>query len=642
MLLSRLFNLSSSAKLGFAVVWDSACLVTAFAGSYWIRLGIETQTLGQQEIYLALTVLLFHFFALVFVGFYHHVVRHLSLRSILIALAINFVAALYLFIAKWPLAAFVPDSIPLIYLVLSSTGILGPRVLILMSAQSQSFKLREKCLIFGAGQTGRALAQSLTQDSDLLPVAFIDDINEHQGKTILGLTVYGPAMLEKLIAFYRVNKILLAVNDRNASQRRDLLKLLEPYAIELLSVPDMKDLLYGQSKINQLREIRIEELLGREPVPPVTELISEDIRGKNVLVTGAGGSIGSELCRQIAAQSPRSLTLLEACEFNLYQVEAELSRQFPHLELISALTDIRDEQRIYHLIRQQHIHTLYHAAAYKHVPMVEKNILAGISNNVLGTANLVKVASLCQVGKFVLVSTDKAVRPTNVMGASKRLAELCVQAMQDIPGRTRFAIVRFGNVLGSSGSVVPLFSRQIKAGGPLTITHPEVVRYFMTIPEAAQLVIQAGTLGEKGEVFVLDMGEPVRILDLAHKMAHLMGYSLKDEQHPEGDIEVRYTGLRPGEKLYEELLISGSCRQTRHPRIMSEDEARLDKSDFDILLEGLRRAVENQDEQLALKVLLEAPLCYQPERSHEQTQRDHRLTGTDNFASVWHPLQNLS
>ncbi|MDF2179794.1 nucleoside-diphosphate sugar epimerase/dehydratase [Aliiglaciecola sp. CAU 1673] len=636
LLLNRLFELPSGYKNALAMVWDLCCLVLAFVGSYWIRLGIDTETLGLHEVYLAVSVVIFHMSALLFAGHYQHVIRHITLKAILIALMTNTAASVYLFVAKYPLDAFVPVSLPVIYFVFASVGMLLPRVIIMLTVQGQNFKLREKCLIFGAGQTGRALAASLLHDSEMLPVAFIDDKSAKQGKTILGLDVYSKDMVPQLAKRYGVTKLLMAVNNCSATRRRELIQELEPYAIELLSVPDMNDILFGKRQVHELREIKIEELLGRAPVPPKEELMQPDIHGKVVLVTGAGGSIGSELCRQIAKQAPSKLVLLEIAEYNLYCIEGELKAAFPELPLIPLLGDVKDARQVAHLLKAHKVDTVYHAAAYKHVPLVEGNMLAGIHNNVLGTANMVKLANQCGVKKFVLVSTDKAVRPTNVMGASKRLAELCVQAMADADGSTECAIVRFGNVLGSSGSVVPLFTRQIKAGGPITITHPDVVRYFMTIPEAAQLVIQAGAMGKNGEVFVLDMGEPVRILDMAHNMAHLMGHSIRSEDNPEGDLEIQVTGLRPGEKLYEELLVSGTCSDTQHPLIMSEKENRLPLTETDRLLEQLESIIYDNDDVAAKNLLLDAPLAYRsanqaPQKKTKHIDTEGKLTSTDNM-----------
>jgi FlaA1/EpsC-like NDP-sugar epimerase len=406
--------------------------------------------------------------------------------------------------------------------------------------------------------------------------------------------------------------MLLAVHNTSADRRKELIVELEPYAIELLSIPNIQDLLTGKSKIDELREIQIEELLGREPVPPITRLLDINIRGKSVLVTGAGGSIGSELCRQIVKSDPSKLVLFELSEFNLYQIENDLKQYYFDIPMVTILSSIQDTEVLRSVMDEHKIQTIYHAAAYKHVPMVESNPLAGIRNNVFGTSNVALVAAEYDVEKFVLISTDKAVRPTNIMGATKRFAELYIQGIAELGSSTEFSIVRFGNVLGSSGSVVPLFTKQIKAGGPITVTHPDITRFFMTIPEAAQLVIQAGAMGSKAEVFVLDMGDSVRIVDLAHKMAHLMGHSLITPETPHGDIELKFSGLRPGEKLYEELLIDDADITTEHPRIMGADEAKLPFEDVILLFDELNRLLLAHDAEGAITLLRRAPLAYVP------------------------------
>ena len=413
---------------------------------------------------------------------------------------------------------------------------------------------------------------------------------------------------------YNVQKMLLAVNNTSRSRRQELLSELEPLALELLSVPNFKDIASGKQRIDELQEVNIEDLLGRDPVPPIPHLLNRNITDKVVMVTGAGGSIGSELCRQIVGSQPATLVLFELAEFNLYQIENELQRAHPNVRLKSVLATIQDAEALRNTIESYKVQTIYHAAAYKHVPMVESNISAGIRNNIFGTANVALIAAEYEVEKFVLVSTDKAVRPTNIMGATKRFAELFVQGISALHSKTEFAIVRFGNVLGSSGSVVPLFTQQIRNGGPLTVTHPDIIRYFMTIPEASQLVIQAGTLGKNGEVFVLDMGEPVRIADLANKMAHLMGFRIARSDKEVGSIQIKYTGLRPGEKLYEELLIDEGETRTEHPRIMAANEAHMDFSEVVMLLDQLNYALVNRQEDKAIALLASAPLSYHPDQ----------------------------
>ncbi len=395
-----------------------------------------------------------------------------------------------------------------------------------------------------------------------------------------------------------------------------MINRLECYKCEVLSIPGMVDLVNGRAKIDQLNDVSIEELLGREPVEPISELMQANISGKNVLITGAGGSIGSELCRQVLQYKPECLVLFELSEYALYKIEQELSGMINELELstrlVPLLGSVQRKNRVKAVMYSFQIHTVYHAAAYKHVPLVEFNVVEGVRNNLFGTMNCAQAAIESGVETFVLISTDKAVRPTNVMGASKRMSELVLQALAQEQTQTRFIMVRFGNVLGSSGSVVPLFRKQLQAGGPITVTHPDIIRYFMTIPEAAQLVIQAGALGHSGDVLVLDMGKPVKILDLAHRMIRLSGLTVKDEQHPDGDITVSFIGLRPGEKLYEELLIGDNVKGTLHPRIMAASEVMLSWSELRPMLLAMDNACHNFEHEVIRELLFEAPLNFQP------------------------------
>lgn len=610
--LRHLFELSPKHKLLVELMWDAASLFGALVFAFWIRLGI-----GSWQIQFAdwlviglntlLTLCLF-----TICGHYRQVIRYMGLQPINIALLVLVFSVLFLYVASFMFNEWMPFSVPIIYWGLASTCIVAPRVLMQASAQSQSYKMREKCLIFGAAEAGRSLVQTLKAGNELQPVAFIDDKKQYQGKQILGLKVGKREDIPSFVKKYGVTKMLLAVHDTSSARRKELIVELEPYAIELLSIPNIQDILSGKRKIDELREIRIEELLGREPVPPIVELLDVNIRGKNVMVTGAGGSIGSELCRQIAKSGPTKIVLFELSEFNLYQIENELKPLYPDIELVPILASIQDTEMLRNVMDRNKIQTIYHAAAYKHVPMVESNPLAGIRNNVFGTSNVALVAAEFEVEKFVLISTDKAVRPTNIMGATKRFAELYIQGIAELGFGTEFAIVRFGNVLGSSGSVVPLFTKQIQAGGPITVTHPDITRFFMTIPEAAQLVIQAGAMGSNGEVFVLDMGQSVKIVDLAKKMAHLMGHGLKTPDNPDGDIELKFSGLRPGEKLYEELLIDDADTTTQHPRIMGADETKLAFEDVILLFDELNRTLLNNHASGAKELLIRAPLAYTP------------------------------
>ncbi len=608
----QLFELSPKQKLSVAMAWDAVALLSALIFAFWIRFGIGSWHMGLSEwgliaVNTVLTVLL-----LSFSGHYRQVIRYIGLKTLYIAVLALTGSLIIFYVLSLVTNVLVPTSVLIMYWVLAGITIIVPRFVIQASAQSQSYRMREKCLIFGAAEAGRSLAQTLKAGNSLHPVAFIDDKKQYQGKQILGLPVGKRTDIPSYVKRYGVTKMLLAVHNTSSVRRKELIVELEPYAIELLSIPNIQDILSGESKIDELREIKIEELLGRDPVPPIVELLDTNIRGKSVMVTGAGGSIGSELCRQIAKSDPTRMVLFELSEFNLYQIENELRTRFPDLELIPVLASIQDTEMLRDTMNKNQIQTIYHAAAYKHVPMVESNPLAGIRNNVFGTSNVALVAAEFDVEKFVLVSTDKAVRPTNIMGATKRFAELYIQGIAELGFSTEYAIVRFGNVLGSSGSVVPLFTKQIQAGGPITVTHPDITRYFMTIPEAAQLVIQAGAMGKNGEVFVLDMGQSVKIVDLATKMAHLMGHVLKTPQNPTGDIELKFSGLRPGEKLYEELLIDDADTTTQHPRIMGADETKLPFEDVVILFDELNRILLSQDANQAKALLQKAPLAYVP------------------------------
>ena len=452
--------------------------------------------------------------------------------------------------------------------------------------------------IYGAGTSGAQLAQALQSSPEYSPVLFVDDSLALQKSFVHGLEVYSPADLNYLIKRYKLEQLLLAIPSVDLGQRREILRRLEDLPIHVRSIPGMADLVSGSS-IEELREIEIDDLLGRTPVAPNKALLGRSISDKRVMVTGAGGSIGSELCRQIVRQSPVKLVLFEISEFALYQIERELLELCRHeqltLEIVPVMGSVQNQVRIAETLKSHKVQTLYHAAAYKHVPLVERNPVEGLQNNALGTYRTALAAYEAKVERFVLISTDKAVRPTNVMGASKRMAELALQALAQLPSSTVFSMVRFGNVLGSSGSVVPLFRNQIKAGGPITITHPEIIRYFMTIPEAAQLVIQAGAMSKGGEVFLLDMGKPVKIVDLAIRMIRLSGLQQKTEVHPSGDISLEYTGLRPGEKLYEELLIEGDVSPTMHPRIFQAHEEKVSWNEYQSILDNLTTACNRRD-----------------------------------------------
>lgn len=468
--------------------------------------------------------------------------------------------------------------------------------------------------IYGAGAAGRQLLAALRASHEYFPVAFFDDGPGMPGSTVLGLRVYAGRDFARVHGPLGVDEVLLAMPSASRSRRREIIDTLEPFRVRVRTLPGLTKVVGGEVSISDIREVDITDLLGRDPVPPSPELMARDITGKHVMVTGAGGSIGSELCRQIIAAKPASLVLWELSEYALYAIEQELRRMAGDIPLIAVLGSVLHQDRMTQIMRHYRIDTVYHAAAYKHVPLVEWNPFEGIMNNSVGTFRAAKAAVAAGVSTFVLISTDKAVRPTNVMGASKRLAELALQALAAEPDiNTRFCMVRFGNVLGSSGSVVPLFRQQIASGGPVTVTHPDVTRYFMTIPEAAQLVIQAGAMGEGGDVFVLDMGESVKIVDLARKMIRLSGMEVREPASPDGDIEIVFTGLRPGEKLYEELLIGSNVTGTAHPRIMRAMESRLPLQEVEQLFAQMREAARYHDIDGLRDMLLRVVEGYRPD-----------------------------
>jgi FlaA1/EpsC-like NDP-sugar epimerase len=439
---------------------------------------------------------------------------------------------------------------------------------------------------------------------DHLALCFLDDRADLQHKIVAGLPVYSPSTLGDAIFRHELEEIVLAIPSASSAQKRRLIERVEGAGLPVKILPGLFELVDGKAGMSDIREVDVADLLGRDPVPPDPALFARNIAGKVVLVTGAGGSIGSELCRQIASQRPLKLLLLDHSEFALYTIEHELRESWPGIELVACLGSVLDERLIRALLRTHLVRTIYHAAAYKHVPIVEVNMQQGLLNNVFGTLVIARAALDAEVETCILISTDKAVRPTNVMGASKRAAELIFQAAALRSGaRTMFSMVRFGNVLGSSGSVVPLFRRQIEAGGPVTITHPDIIRYFMLIGEAAQLVVQSGAMARGGDVFVLDMGEPVRIADLARTMIHLSGLTERTPEHVDGDIPIEYIGLRPGEKLYEELLIGESVVPSGHPRIMCARERHIEPALLDKMLESLRTACEANDHATMLRQL---------------------------------------
>jgi FlaA1/EpsC-like NDP-sugar epimerase len=474
----------------------------------------------------------------------------------------------------------------------------------------------ESVVIYGAGEAGAQLAIGLQEAGETIPVAMVDDDKALHGKRVKGLSVYPPLQIGKLMESTGASRVLLAIPSASRRRRRRVLERLSEYPFRVQTMPDFHDIISGKARFDDIRDVDVQDLLGRNAVPPNPELLDASIKGKNVLVTGAGGSIGSELCRQILHLRPASLVLFELSEPALYSIDQELKKLASHFrhspEIFALLGSVHHEDRIKEVMATFEIQTVYHAAAYKHVPIVEHNIFEGIHNNLFGTMHAARAAIEAGVEAFVLISTDKAVNPTSVMGATKRFAELVLQAYQRESRNIRMCMVRFGNVLESSGSVVPLFKEQIRSGGPVTVTHRDIIRYFMTIPEAAQLVIQAGSMAKGGDVFVLDMGKPVRIYDLACRMIKLMGCTVRDESNPDGDIEIEFTGLRPAEKLFEELLIGANVSGTDHPRIMRADEDSLALDEVNARLAELELASRRLDHAKAREVLLSVVREYSP------------------------------
>ncbi len=610
---SRVLALPRAAKRLVVVASDVFLALLSTWLAYTLRLDTPHWPIAEQwYVYLIAPVL----FIPVFVrfGLYRAIFRYTgqaALTATAKAVAVyGAVLSVILFTQRWP-------DVP------RSLGILQPLIFFLLVGASRAFARfwlaglalsgalpSGSFLIFGAGTAGVQTASALAVSGQFELVGFVDDDAFKVGRSINGVPVFAPQSIPDLVNRGLVTDILLALPSASRARRKEIIESLRSIPVHIRTLPDWADLASGRVTTQDFQELDIEDLLGRDPVPPNRDLLARNLVGKSVLVTGAAGSIGSELCRQIVQERPRQLLLLDHSEFGLYSIHQELlalaASRSPELELVPLLGSVTDATRLAEICHGYKPHTVYHAAAYKHVPLVESNPAQGIFNNVFGTLHTARAALASGVSNFVLVSTDKAVRPTNVMGASKRMAELVLQALATDAaqaGTTCFSMVRFGNVLDSSGSVVPLFRQQIASGGPLTVTHPEVTRYFMTISEAAQLVLQAAAMAGGGEVFVLDMGEPVKILDLARRMVELSGLQLRSADHPAGDIEIVITGLRPGEKLYEELLLGDNPIPTVHPRIMKAREEGLDWAALQPRLDALQRAVVQSDVD-AIKAVL--------------------------------------
>ncbi|MDC9615818.1 nucleoside-diphosphate sugar epimerase/dehydratase [Xenorhabdus khoisanae] len=608
-------SLPRSYKRIISLSIDIFLLVFSFWLAFWLRIDALMPITSIHHWYLVSFNTLVTLLVFIKLGLYRAVLRYLSAK-VLVAVAIGMAlsAALLVMLAFFT-NIYLPRTIPGIYFAVGLLLIAGSRLLLRMLL-NRGMNFGTKVIIYGAGASGRQLLPALSQAAEYYPIAFVDENEKLQNTIIHGVTVYSPQKLKWLVDKYDAKKILLAMPSASRERKREVIAMLEGLPCEVLSIPGMVDLVEGKATIDTIKKVSIADLLGRDPVAPLSQLISRNIKDKAVLVTGAGGSIGSELCRQILNNSPSTLVLYEISEFSLYAIERELSglikRLNANITLVPILGSVQDQHHLERVMTRFKIETVYHAAAYKHVPLVEYNVVDGVMNNIFGTLNCAKAAINSGVRKFVLISTDKAVRPTNTMGATKRMAELVLQSLSAQQKSTCFCMVRFGNVLGSSGSVVPLFEKQIEAGGPVTLTHQDIIRYFMTIPEAAQLVIQAGAMGKGGDVFVLDMGEPVKILDLAHRMVSLSGLRVKDEETGQGDIAIKITGLRPGEKLFEELLIGENVEKTQHPRILTANEIMLDYDKLQKYLCEIKNACMNYDQVKIREILISAQTGFKP------------------------------
>jgi len=574
--LEKLIELPRNIKQTFLLLMDMVFVTGAMWGAVVLRLGDTTFYLGTVEIFCAVFTVLFSAIIFLRLGLYRAVIRFMGQQAIWAVITAVSYSTLLLGALIFFSQAEVPRSMPLYYWAISLLLIGGTRLAVRAYYQAKLRSMSEKVIIYGAGESGRQLLTALHHGDQYRAVVFVDDDPSLHHSVINGLQVARAMDIGRLILEHDITQILLAIPSALPERRKEIINSLVGLPVYVRTVPKINELVAGLASVNQIQDIELDELLGRDPVPPHPELMDRCITGKIVMVTGAGGSIGSELCRQILRSRPQELLLLDSSEYVLYNIERELKDLAGKLdipvEVIALLGSVQDQRRLESVYRTFAVQTVYHAAAYKHVPMVEYNVAEGVANNVFGTWFAAEAARKAAVETFVLVSTDKAVRPTNIMGASKRFAEMILQGMAQQKSGTRFCMVRFGNVLGSSGSVVPLFREQINTGGPVTVTHPDVSRYFMSIAEAAQLVLQASAMGTGGDVFVLNMGEPVRIVDLARRMIRLSGYEMDHDTHIGEHIEIQFTGLRPGEKLHEELLLGTNVEGTGHPMIMRAEE----------------------------------------------------------------------
>lgn len=618
-----LLSLNRHAKVAVQVLADVAAIILSFAGAVFVRLE-STALLDQPKIWISLGIATVAvLIALWFGGLYRVLVRYITGKILTIVGKGLAVGAVALYAAGIALDAGLPRSVPIIFAIFGFLSVSGIRFGARTFIRKPNHTSKEPVIIYGAGEAGLQLLNSLFHGREYSPVALIDDDPRLHRMEIGGLNVFASDQIPRLVQETGAQAILLAMPRIGRARRQEIIKRVEDLKLEIKTIPGMADIISGKAKISELETVSAEDLLGRDPVAPYPELLGKNITGQVVMVTGAGGSIGSELCRQILHQKPDTLMLYEVSEVALYSIEAELSSIVTDLShiprILPLLGSVQDKGRLKAAMEAFNVQTVYHAAAYKHVPLVEENVVEGIRNNIFGTLNLTSAARELGVENVILISTDKAVRPTNIMGVTKRVAELICQAHAQKASNTVFSMVRFGNVLGSSGSVIPRFRQQIENGGPVTVTHKDINRYFMTIPEAAELVIQAGAMGTGGDVFVLDMGEPVRIMDLATAMVKLHGltpYLIDDPDQvsaDKGDVPIYVTGLRKGEKLYEELLIGNDPSATQHPRIMTASEVTMPMDELMVVLDRLRGACENFDLPEIVSILHEMPVEYAPQ-----------------------------
>jgi FlaA1/EpsC-like NDP-sugar epimerase len=614
-LLNGFLNAPRPVKRALSLIYDCVAITASFYLAFALRLGsvvipVDLEMIGCWLFTVAISV-----FTFIRMGLYRAILRYMTQQAMVTILSGILISSLAMALSGFFLTVFLPRSVPIIYIFTTLILVGVPRLAFRNVVKMVLPKGDIKVVIYGAGETGNNLANQLQHSAEFNPIAFVDDNQKLQGSILSGLAVYPPHRLASLINEHGVTRILLALGNISREERVRIIRYLEPLLVQVQTIPPLTDIVKGSARIDELRNIQIEDLLGRDPVAPDPILMTKNTTGKVVMVTGAGGSIGSELCRQLIALQPSKIVLFEQNEYNLYKIEKELvakiAKQKHSVELVPLLGSVQDFQLLDKVMQQLDVHTVYHTAAFKHVPIVEQNIVAGIKNNLFGTLNAAEAALKNKVKNFVLISTDKAVRPTNIMGATKRLAEMILQNLAN-QSTTTFSMVRFGNVLDSSGSVVPRFRDQINKGGPITVTHPDIVRYFMTISEAAQLVIQSGALAQGGDVFVLDMGEPVKIFDLARDMALLSGHSVKDEQNPGGDIEIVITGLRSGEKLYEELLCGENCEGTQHPRIMRARERKMSSENLEKLLSQAKQHCDNFNHQELYDLIINSDVEFHP------------------------------